>query len=65
MGASKRIMEMFLARRLLELPVSAARFANVAFSRRRKNAALCFFYLKTEAPLHLVFIFAIFFCCNY
>jgi FlaA1/EpsC-like NDP-sugar epimerase len=32
MGASKRIMEMFLMRRSLELPVSAARFANVAFS---------------------------------
>lgn len=32
MGASKRIMEMFLARRSLELPVSTARFANVAFS---------------------------------
>jgi FlaA1/EpsC-like NDP-sugar epimerase len=32
MGASKRIMEMFLVRRSLELPVSTARFANVAFS---------------------------------
>ena len=32
MGASKRIMEMFLARRSRELPVSTARFANVAFS---------------------------------
>lgn len=32
MGASKRIMEMVLARRSHELPVSAARFANVAFS---------------------------------
>jgi FlaA1/EpsC-like NDP-sugar epimerase len=32
MGASKRIMEMFLLRRSLELPVSTARFANVAFS---------------------------------
>jgi FlaA1/EpsC-like NDP-sugar epimerase len=32
MGASKRIMEMFLMRRSWELPVSAARFANVAFS---------------------------------
>jgi len=32
MGASKRIMEMFLTRRSLELPVSTARFANVAFS---------------------------------
>ena len=32
MGASKRIMEMYLMRRSLELPVSTARFANVAFS---------------------------------
>lgn len=32
MGASKRIMEMFLMRRSLELPISTARFANVAFS---------------------------------
>ncbi len=32
MGASKRIMELFLMRRSLELPVSTARFANVAFS---------------------------------
>ncbi|MDR1418995.1 MAG: UDP-N-acetylglucosamine 4,6-dehydratase, partial [Treponema sp.] len=32
MGASKRIMEMFLVRRSRELPVSTARFANVAFS---------------------------------
>ncbi len=32
MGGSKRIMEMFLMRRSLELPVSTARFANVAFS---------------------------------
>lgn len=32
MGASKRIMEMFLARRSEDLPVSTARFANVAFS---------------------------------
>ncbi|GHV80645.1 UDP-N-acetylglucosamine 4,6-dehydratase [Spirochaetia bacterium] len=32
MGASKCIMEMFLMRRSLELPVSTARFANVAFS---------------------------------
>jgi FlaA1/EpsC-like NDP-sugar epimerase len=32
MGASKRIMEMFLIRRSFELPVSTARFANVAFS---------------------------------
>jgi FlaA1/EpsC-like NDP-sugar epimerase len=32
MGASKSIMEMFLMRRSLTLPVSTARFANVAFS---------------------------------
>ena len=32
MGASKRIMEMFLMRARLELPISTARFANVAFS---------------------------------
>jgi len=32
MGASKRIMEMFLMRSSLELPISTARFANVAFS---------------------------------
>ncbi len=32
MGASKRIMEMFLNRRSEQMPVSTARFANVAFS---------------------------------
>ena len=32
MGASKRIMEMFLMRRSMDLPISTARFANVAFS---------------------------------
>jgi len=32
MGTSKRIMKMFLMRRSLELQVSSARFANVAFS---------------------------------
>jgi len=32
MGASKKIMEYFLMRRSLEIPVSTARFANVAFS---------------------------------
>jgi len=32
MGASKRIMEMFLMRESLSLPISTARFANVAFS---------------------------------
>jgi UDP-N-acetylglucosamine 4,6-dehydratase len=32
MGASKRIMEMFLMRRSLSIKISTARFANVAFS---------------------------------
>ena len=32
MGASKRIMEMFLMRRSLDMDISTARFANVAFS---------------------------------
>lgn len=32
MGASKRIMEMFLMRASLDIPISTARFANVAFS---------------------------------
>lgn len=32
MGASKRIMEMYLNRRSVSMPVSTARFANVAFS---------------------------------
>ena len=32
MGASKRIMEYFLMRRSLQMPISTARFANVAFS---------------------------------
>jgi FlaA1/EpsC-like NDP-sugar epimerase len=32
MGASKRIMEMYLMRRSIEMSVSTARFANVAFS---------------------------------
>lgn len=32
MGASKRIMEMFLTRRSLDINISMARFANVAFS---------------------------------
>ncbi len=32
MGASKRIMEIFLARESLEIDISMARFANVAFS---------------------------------
>ena len=32
MGASKRIMEMFLMRNSVNIPISTARFANVAFS---------------------------------
>lgn len=32
MGASKRIMEMFLMRRSIDIEISTARFANVAFS---------------------------------
>ena len=32
MGASKRIMEMFLMRESFDIPISTARFANVAFS---------------------------------
>jgi FlaA1/EpsC-like NDP-sugar epimerase len=32
MGASKRVMEMFLMRRSLDIEISTARFANVAFS---------------------------------
>lgn len=32
MGASKRIMEMFLMRESTDIPISTARFANVAFS---------------------------------
>ncbi|MEX1241542.1 MAG: UDP-N-acetylglucosamine 4,6-dehydratase [Cyclobacteriaceae bacterium] len=32
MGASKRIMELFLMRRSTKIPISTARFANVAFS---------------------------------
>jgi FlaA1/EpsC-like NDP-sugar epimerase len=32
MGASKRIMELFLMRRSMQIPISTARFANVAFS---------------------------------
>ncbi|XOB91213.1 UDP-N-acetylglucosamine 4,6-dehydratase [Pseudomonadota bacterium 24LQ007] len=32
MGASKRIMEMFLMRRSMQMDISTARFANVAFS---------------------------------
>ncbi len=50
MGASKRIMEMFLMRRSLELPVSTARFANVAFS----DGSLLYGFgrrLENEQPL--------------
>jgi FlaA1/EpsC-like NDP-sugar epimerase len=50
MGASKRIMEMFLMRRSLELPVSTARFANVAFS----DGSLLFGFnrrMEKEQPL--------------
>jgi len=32
MGASKRIMEMYLMQKSLDIPISTARFANVAFS---------------------------------
>jgi hypothetical protein len=32
MGASKRIMELFLLRESIDIPISTARFANVAFS---------------------------------
>ena len=32
MGASKRIMEMFLIKYSRSIPISTARFANVAFS---------------------------------
>jgi FlaA1/EpsC-like NDP-sugar epimerase len=50
MGASKRIMEMFLMRRSLELSVSTARFANVAFS----DGSLLFGFnrrMEKEQPL--------------
>ena len=50
MGASKRIMEYFLMRRSLELPVSTARFANVAFS----DGSLLFGFnrrMEKEQPL--------------
>jgi FlaA1/EpsC-like NDP-sugar epimerase len=50
MGASKRIMEMFLMRLSLEIPVSTARFANVAFS---DGSLLCGFSqrIKKKQPL--------------
>jgi len=50
MGATKRIMEMFLLRRSLEMPVSTARFANVAFS----DGSLLFGFnrrIEKEQPL--------------
>jgi FlaA1/EpsC-like NDP-sugar epimerase len=50
MGASKRIMEMFLMRRSLELSISTARFANVAFS----DGSLLFGFnrrMEKEQPL--------------
>jgi FlaA1/EpsC-like NDP-sugar epimerase len=50
MGASKRIMEMFLMRRSLDVPVSTARFANVAFS----DGSLLFGFnrrIEKEQPL--------------
>jgi FlaA1/EpsC-like NDP-sugar epimerase len=42
MGASKRIMEMFLMRRSREIDISTARFANVAFS----NGSLLYSFNK-------------------
>jgi FlaA1/EpsC-like NDP-sugar epimerase len=45
MGASKRVMEMFLLRNSRELPVSTARFANVAFS---DGSLLCGFNRRLE-----------------
>lgn len=45
MGASKRIMEMFLIRRSVEQPVSTARFANVAFS---DGSLLCGFKQRIQ-----------------
>jgi len=50
MGASKRIMEYFLMRRSQEVPVSTARFANVAFS----DGSLLFGFnrrMEKEQPL--------------
>ena len=50
MGASKRIMEMYLIRGSLELPVSTARFANIAFS---DGSLLYGFnrYMEKEQPI--------------
>ena len=45
MGAFKRIMEFFLNRRSVEMPVSTARFANVAFS---DGSLLYGFYRRLE-----------------
>jgi len=45
MGASKQIMELFLMRRSLGLPVSTARFANVAFS---DGSLLCGFNRRMQ-----------------
>jgi FlaA1/EpsC-like NDP-sugar epimerase len=45
MGASKRIMEMFLMRRSLDINISTARFANVAFSN---GSLLDGFYQRIE-----------------
>jgi FlaA1/EpsC-like NDP-sugar epimerase len=42
MGASKRIMELYLMRRSLEIPVSTARFANVIFS----NGSLLYGFMQ-------------------
>jgi FlaA1/EpsC-like NDP-sugar epimerase len=50
MGASKRIMEMFLMRNSMDIPISTARFANVAFS----DGSLLFGFnrrLEKEQPL--------------
>ena len=41
MGASKRIMEMFLMRKSKEITISTARFANVAFSDGCHRFACC------------------------
>jgi UDP-N-acetylglucosamine 4,6-dehydratase len=51
MGASKRIMEMFLMRHSLEIPISTARFANVAFLGRKPAARLQPALRETPADL--------------
>ena len=48
MGASKRIMEMFLMRSSLDIPVSTARFANVAFSDGSLLYGFCQRILKRQ-----------------